>query len=205
MKARAIPNILTLMRLIMCPVFMTLASTDVEGLRWTAWVLVVVALATDVVDGALARKYGWVSKIGVYLDPAVDKIVLLTGFYQMTWWGWLPLWVPVVLMSRELIVNSMRSGAAIEGKLVAANWMGKTKALGMSLTMGTGYFTRAYYTVEGEWFTGWLRTVQGMSYAVTAASVVFGVMFVYLHRRVFFEKTAEGAGEPEQKSEEEGA
>ena len=141
MTARSIPNALTLFRLLACPVFLILASSSSRMLRTAAWVLLVVALFTDVFDGILARRYGWVSKIGVYLDPAVDKIVLLSGFFQVMTWGWLPLWVPLALMARELVVNAMRSGAAIEGRLVPANWMGYS-----DLTVVDGqYYT--YYVV----------------------------------------------------------
>jgi len=167
---------------------MVLAQQGPEWMRWAAWAVLVVSLTTDVVDGALARKYQWVSKIGVYLDPAVDKIVLLSAFYQIMYWNWLPLWVPIVLMVRELLVNAIRSGGAMEGRLVPANWMGKSKALAMSLTVGTGYFVNG---LRGHTHVNmsdpWIIVVQWMSYGTTALSVFFGFTFIYKLRGIFLD------------------
>jgi CDP-diacylglycerol--glycerol-3-phosphate 3-phosphatidyltransferase len=190
MDRRSIPNILTIGRLMLCPVFLVLAAQPVESLRWTAWVLLIVALCTDVVDGQLARRYGWVSKFGIFLDPAVDKIVHLAAFFQMVSWGYVPLWVPLVMMGRELVVDSVRSGAAMEGKLVPANWMGKTKALCMSITVGTAFWVRAYFTIPGSpWEKYWLDGVLWMSCGTAAISVILGLMFLNVHRNLFIDRS----------------
>lgn len=193
----SIPNILTLGRFVATPVFIYLAQSQDKTLRWAAWAVLFTALITDVVDGYLARRFKWVSKIGVYLDPAVDKVVLLSGFFQVSWWGWFPLWLPLLLMGRELIVNAMRSGAAIEGRLVPANWMGKTKAFLMCCTLVGAYWLRALYTdVDASQF--WLDVLFYLALATTVVSLVFGGVFLYWQREVFLE----GIRKPKENGEE---
>lgn len=188
----SLPNALTFGRLAATPAVLILAQMDSRLLRWLAWCVLLAALLTDVVDGLLARRFGWVSKLGVYFDPAVDKVVLLCGFFQLSHWGWLPLWIPMLLLGRELIVNAMRSGAAIEGKVVAANWMGKTKAFLMSSTLVGGYWLRAWYTgIEVSAY--WLSVLYLLAVVTTVLSLFFACIFLYWQREVF--KGTHGRGD----------
>ena len=78
-----IPNLLTVARLLLTPVIAVLAySPDAAGRAWALGVFLA-AMATDVIDGLVARLPGQRSRLGLYLDPVVDKVVLLTMFFVL--------------------------------------------------------------------------------------------------------------------------
>jgi CDP-diacylglycerol--glycerol-3-phosphate 3-phosphatidyltransferase len=125
---RQLPNALTLARLALAPVAWLL----IEGGRpLTALVVIVVGAATDWFDGFLARRWHVTSVLGRQLDPLVDKLIVGGSFiamlaYPSTETGLRP-WMVAVMISRELLVQSLRG--MIEGKGVAfgARWAGKFK------------------------------------------------------------------------------
>jgi cardiolipin synthase len=96
-------NALTLLRLVMVPLFCVLY---LDG-RWVAaFSVFAVAALSDFFDGWLARRFGWVTPLGVFIDPLADKALQLSAFTLLAWQGSLPVWVAVVAWSREIIVVS---------------------------------------------------------------------------------------------------
>jgi CDP-diacylglycerol--glycerol-3-phosphate 3-phosphatidyltransferase len=124
-----IPNLLTLLRLALTPVVAGLAYSHGAAGRWAALGVFVLAMLTDVADGLIARLPGQSSRLGLYLDPVVDKVILLTMFFVLADLGLVPLWMALLMMARELVVDGVRSAAASAGEVVGANLMGKTKAV----------------------------------------------------------------------------
>jgi CDP-diacylglycerol--glycerol-3-phosphate 3-phosphatidyltransferase len=94
-------NALTLLRLVLVPVF---AVALISGKDAVAFALFAAASLSDLVDGWLARRYGWVTPLGIFIDPLADKALQLTAFSLLARQDALPLWVAVVAWSRELIV-----------------------------------------------------------------------------------------------------
>ncbi len=120
-----LPNLLTLSRLAALPAVIGLARAGHS--TWAAGVFLA-AMLTDCFDGWLARRLDQRSELGLYLDPVVDKIVVLTLFYELVHQGVVPIAVPHLFLARELLQNGVRAAAASRGTVVGANWMGKTKA-----------------------------------------------------------------------------
>ena len=143
-----LPNVITVARIAVCPVIFLLAMSPGVGERLWAFVLFVVAGLSDVWDGWLARKYGWITDLGKLLDPLADKLLLAATFipfyllshrgetFHLPWWGPLPLWVVLVIFGREFIITVFRSYAARRGVVIAAGITGKRKALLQSLFIG---------------------------------------------------------------------
>lgn len=144
-----VPNIITVIRIAVCPVLFVLAMSPGVGERFWAFVLFVVAGLSDVWDGYLARRYGWITDVGKLLDPLADKLLLAATFIPfylishrggpfdaLPWWGPLPLWVVLVIFGRELIITLFRSYAVRQGVVIAAGRTGKRKALLQSLFTG---------------------------------------------------------------------
>jgi cardiolipin synthase len=96
-----LPNFLTLLRLVAIPIFLILLG-DHEYEK--ALIVFVAAGITDAVDGALARLLHAKTTLGAYLDPAADKLLLLTAFITLTVMNELPRWLTVVVVSRDVIV-----------------------------------------------------------------------------------------------------
>ena len=137
-----LPNVITVGRIAVCPVISYLALSPAVASRYAAFALFLVAALSDVWDGYLARKYGWITDTGKLLDPIADKLLLastfipiflisrrMDGFSELPWWGTLPVWVIAVVFGRELFVTLFRSYAARRGVVIPAGKSGKQKAL----------------------------------------------------------------------------
>lgn len=143
-----LPNVITIVRIAVCPLIFVLALAPGSGERLWAFILFVAAGLSDVWDGWLARKYGWITDIGKLLDPLADKLLLAATFipfyivshrgefWHLPWWGPLPLWVVLVIFGRELLITVFRGYAVRKGIVIAAGVAGKTKALFQSFFIG---------------------------------------------------------------------
>ncbi len=100
-KILTIPNLISFIRLCMVPAYLVLL---LQGFNLIATILFAAAAATDFVDGQVARRTHSVSKLGQLLDPAVDRILMITGVLGIFLVGRLPLWVIVVVVARDLLL-----------------------------------------------------------------------------------------------------
>lgn len=144
-----VPNAISVARIAACPVISWLALSPGVVHRYAAFVLFVVAALSDVWDGHLARKHGWITDTGKLLDPVADKLLLASTFipfYFITrrpeevgaipWWGVMPVWVLAVIFGRELFMTVFRGYAARRGVVIAAGKSGKHKALMQNFFIG---------------------------------------------------------------------
>lgn len=122
-----LPNLLTMARIVMIPIFLWLL--DSETPRQCFWAALVFTLAaiTDILDGYLARKLGIVSVLGKFLDPLADKLIVMASLVWMVPMGRIGAWAVVILIGREISVTGLRSIAASEGVVISAGQEGKTK------------------------------------------------------------------------------
>ncbi|MEO8800293.1 MAG: CDP-diacylglycerol--glycerol-3-phosphate 3-phosphatidyltransferase [Polyangiaceae bacterium] len=122
-----IPNLLTMARVVMIPVFLWFLNQDTPKSCFWAALIYTVAAITDALDGFLARKLGVVSVLGKFLDPLADKLIVMAGLVWMVPMGRIQGWIVVLLLSREMAVTGLRSIAASEGVIIAAGGDGKIK------------------------------------------------------------------------------
>lgn len=161
-----LPNVITAVRIAVCPVLAWLALQPGTGARFGAFAVFVAAALSDVWDGYLARKHGWITDTGKLLDPIADKLLLVftfIPFYMISnrpgpagdvpWWGPLPFWVLVVIFGRELFITLFRQWARSRGVVIAAGRSGKSKALFQSLFAGA---LLLWYPLSATaWAGGW--------------------------------------------------
>ena len=122
-----LPNILTLGRIFLIPVFVWL-TYDADPLSALLAALVfAVAAITDVVDGYLARRWNLITVVGKFMDPLADKLIVMAALVTMVRLGRIAAWMVIVLLARELIVSGLRTIAASEGMVIAAGQEGKWK------------------------------------------------------------------------------
>jgi CDP-diacylglycerol--glycerol-3-phosphate 3-phosphatidyltransferase len=122
-----LPNLLTMGRIVMIPLFLWfLDKGTLHACFWAAIVFTVAAI-TDLLDGYLARRMGIVSVLGKFLDPLADKLIVMASLVWMVPMGRIPAWAVVLLLARELGINGLRSIAASEGVVIAAGQDGKVK------------------------------------------------------------------------------
>jgi hypothetical protein len=106
-----LPNALTMLRLLLVPVFGYLLLVDSgqsERSRWLAAIVFVVASATDLADGAIARARNLVTTFGKVADPIADKALTGVALLGLSWLGELPWWVTVVILGREITITVTR-------------------------------------------------------------------------------------------------
>jgi len=99
-----IPNILTVIRLILIPCFTYVFFLDTPNSLTYAMIIFLVAGVTDVLDGFIARKFNMVTKVGAVLDPLADKLMLLTVLGCFTLKNYLPYWVITIVLIKELLM-----------------------------------------------------------------------------------------------------
>jgi CDP-diacylglycerol---glycerol-3-phosphate 3-phosphatidyltransferase len=131
-------NILTLLRLVLVPVFLfalfTADGHQIAG-RIVAFVIFAVACLTDRFDGLLARNYGMATEFGAFVDPIADKALIGSALIGLSMLGDLPWWVTVVIMAREVAVTLLRL-AVIRRGVIPASWGGKLKTVVQAVAIG---------------------------------------------------------------------
>lgn len=148
LKRSMIPNMMTVSRILLAPVIFLLLFVPSFTARFTAFILFLIAAFSDLWDGHLARKYGWITDFGKVFDPIADKLLLvamLAAFYILTRpaqsmtlpvIGDFPLWVLLVIFGRELLITAIRSLAARRGVVIPVGRAGKLKAWFQNIFIG---------------------------------------------------------------------
>ncbi len=121
------PNGLTIARMILAPVATALLMDERPAFRMSALALFVIAAGTDLYDGYLARRYGWVTNLGRFLDPLADKLLVCLGLIGLVQTGLIPGWTAWVIIGRELLITGLRAIAAYAGVLIMPSRIGKLK------------------------------------------------------------------------------
>ena len=121
---------ITLVRVVLIPVYMVLMLLSANGadwLRWAAVAVFVIASISDFLDGYIARHYNQVSDFGKFLDPLADKVLVIAAMAMFCEWGAFPAWALMIVLTREFAVTGLRLIAAGKGRVIAAGWSGKVK------------------------------------------------------------------------------
>ncbi|MBE5781153.1 MAG: CDP-diacylglycerol--glycerol-3-phosphate 3-phosphatidyltransferase [Clostridiales bacterium] len=124
-----LPNKLTMLRIILVPVFIAIAFIGFPGWNYAAAVVFLIASITDSLDGNIARKRNIVTDFGKLVDPIADKMLTSAAMVVLVTWGALPAYMAIILIGRDLMINPLRSLAAKDGVAIAAKWSGKVKTL----------------------------------------------------------------------------
>ncbi len=153
-----LPNKLTLLRVIMIPVFLVVfmcpLGIDRQLARYIATAIFCIASATDALDGYIARKYSLVTNFGKFMDPLADKLLVCSAMIALI--GVpdahvaLPSWVVIVIIAREFVITGFRTLAAEQQVVIAASKWGKAKTISqmlmlilLLLNLGQAVFTYA--------------------------------------------------------------
>ena len=122
-----LPNKLTLLRIILIPVFMAVLYWGFPGATWVALAIFIIASLTDMLDGKIARKYNLVTDFGKFADPLADKMLVTAAMLWFVEIGQMPAWALLIVIVREFAVSGLRMVAADKGRVIAAGWSGKVK------------------------------------------------------------------------------
>ena len=142
------PNQLTVLRIILTPIYLTLLLLDLPWTRLASFIVFIIASFTDWYDGYIARKYGAVTLWGRFLDPLADKILVLSGLFCFSLMGYFPIWMVVVILLRDVIITLFRSYAIFKDKPVTTHVFAKMKTFGQMTTL---YIIFVYHLVLKGW------------------------------------------------------
>lgn len=124
-----LPNKLSMLRILMIPVFVILALMNAPAAQYAAVGVFVLAAITDALDGHIARKNGLVTNFGKFIDPIADKLLVMSALIVLVERGRMPGWVCIVMLAREFAISGFRLVAAGTGKVIAAGILGKIKTV----------------------------------------------------------------------------
>jgi CDP-diacylglycerol---glycerol-3-phosphate 3-phosphatidyltransferase len=202
LEPRTIPNAITVGRVVLAPVVFFLILMDGFWPRILAFLLFLAAAFSDLWDGYLARKHGWVSDFGKLMDPLADKLLVVATFVpfylisnpptptgHFPYWGAFPWWVLAVIFGREVLVTAVRQVAARRGRVIPAGPEGKLKAVFQNIFCGATIFwfalqsaalTHGWTGVFWDRWQAWLHAPVVLISLVIALVLTVYSMLVYL-------------------------
>ena len=170
-----VPNILTVARMCLVPVFVALLMT---GNPIPAGIIFIIASLTDTLDGYLARKNNQITVFGKFMDPLADKLLVCSALICMVELGTIPAWIVIVIVGRDFIISGFRLVAAERGVVIAAGFWGKLKTVVQMVMCILLIFP----------FTGIIHTIGiVLMWAALALTIISLVDYLYTNRGVLFE------------------
>lgn len=193
-----LPNKLTVLRLILVPVFFLSYCISLLGSEMTTiisailmFVSYAVAELTDLLDGKIARKYNLVTDLGKVMDPFADTLSHLTFFVCFMSYGIMPAWAFIIIMWREFSILFLRMLMMRAGKAMPANIWGKSKTVFYAITsiLSIIYVVLAAFIARGQWNSTY-ETVLYVFFALAAAASLMS--FITYLAAVFKSKALSG-------------
>jgi len=128
---KAIPNILTLFRILVVPFFIVLFYSDLFYFKILSLCLFFIGSLTDFFDGYIARKYNLVTNLGKFIDPLADKILVLSAFFILytLYSNYIPLWMIFMIFIRDIIVTIFRFYLSSKNHILKTSIFAKRKTL----------------------------------------------------------------------------
>ena len=130
-----IANKITVLRIILIPVFMLFMLIDIPYNMEIALVIFLIASITDKLDGYYARKYNLITDLGKFLDPLADKLLVSGAFLIFIQLGRIQAWIVFIILAREFAVTGLRGIAANKNIVIAASNLGKFKTVIQIITI----------------------------------------------------------------------
>lgn len=147
-----LPNAITVVRILTIPLVVWLLLDDagrLEGQRWAGAVIFIIAIATDGLDGAIARAWGQITDLGKLLDPIADKGLTGAALICLAILAELPVWVVVLVLVREIGITLWRLVELRRGLVIPASRGGKLKTIAQSVAISLALLP--FWTLLGDW------------------------------------------------------
>lgn len=195
-----IPNQLTALRILLVPVFVVLLLQVDPYLKLLGVIVFVVASLTDIYDGYHARKYGVTTRLGAFLDPLADKLLITAAFFLYVWMGYLVLWMVILVAVRDVVVTVLRMYAEYKNRPVVTSMEAKYKTLvqnifvylimGLILMKEAVFFGKGMATTINRFLgSGYLDFIM---FAVTVFTVYTGISYLVSNWSIYFQKPLQG-------------
>ena len=172
-------DLLTVARIVATPFVVVLFEWNFHGHAYWATSLFIAAMATDQLDGWLARRQGRTTALGSLLDPIADKVLVMAALVMLIAEGVAPAWMVAAIVAREFLVSGLRLAAIERGIVIAARDLGKLKTWAQAIAVAVGGMAAA-----GAWSSdiAWwvllvavvLTWISGLDYARVAPRLLRG-------------------------------
>jgi CDP-diacylglycerol--glycerol-3-phosphate 3-phosphatidyltransferase len=175
----SLPDQLTVARVVAVPIVVLLFAWDFPNHEYWATAVFVVAMATDQIDGWLARRRGSSSPLGKLLDPVADKVLVLAALVMLVGEGVAPAWMVTSIVVREILVSGLRLAAVERGVVLGARDLGRVKTWAQALAAAiAGLAAADAWSEDVAWWAilvALIATwVSGLDYARVAPRVLRG-------------------------------
>ncbi len=180
-------NKLTLSRILVTPVFVLLLSLNFPGNYLLALIIFLLAMFTDYLDGALARSRGEVTRLGMFLDPLADKILIGSAFIIFIGLPGveIPAWVTIVIITREFAITGLRLVAAGQGVALPAGRWGKHKTLSQMIAVSGILFYLCLLEDTRFPSGGYRWVIDILVYITVAMTILSGAYYITKNFRFF--------------------
>ena len=175
MTLRDLPNLISVLRIVLVIPIVYLLVQRQFGL---ALVLFAVAGISDGLDGYLAKRYNWSSRLGSILDPLADKLLLVSAFLALAWVGEIPLWLVIAIMARDVIIIL---GGIIYHYLIGQfemvpTWISKLNTVFQIVLVLAIVFSLGVYTLSPA-------MINGLVIMVTITTLISGLDYIWVWGR----------------------
>jgi CDP-diacylglycerol--glycerol-3-phosphate 3-phosphatidyltransferase len=170
-----LPNVLTLVRILLVPVLVVALLDATPQGSWLAAGVFALAALTDGLDGYLARSRRSITNFGKVMDPIADKLLIAAALISLVSLNRLDAWVAMVIIAREFAVSGLRVAAGQQGVVIPASPLGKAK----TIVQVAAIFTLIAVHDTGDWW------VQALVYVSVLVTLVSGAdYFLNFRRRI---------------------
>lgn len=191
------PNSLTFLRIILTPVFLFLFISDSDTDKQLSLAIFIIAALTDWYDGWAARKFGNVSRLGIFLDPLADKILSSTALIAFTYLNLIDAWMVIIIVIRDIAITLLRSFAELKNKTIITTYLAKAKTTIQYVVI---YYILVLYVIKTlpyvkkdlpylyEYIEYLLHpyVLFGMMLLVTILTVWTGISYIYHNFEIIF-------------------
>ena len=177
MKFFSPPNQLTFLRILLTPVFLAFLLSSQSILRQWSLVIFTLAAITDWYDGWLARRWGYVTRWGAFLDPLADKVLTSSALIAYVYLELVPGWMIWIIVIRDAFITVLRSYAEYKGKPVDTSKLAKTKTFAQYVLI---YYILIFYVAENTPavdmnFSSLIKTCMNYSFIYSSMVIITGI------------------------------
>src|SRR5882762_9139565 len=186
-----LPNKLTLSRFVLTVAFLVVMFSQIHFHETIALVLFIAGGISDFLDGQIARRRKLITNFGILMDPLADKIMVCSAFIAFVDLKWIPAWMVVIIVARELAITGLRLLAASKNVVLAAEGYGKHKTVSQIAAIIT-LLVADSYDEWGHWaevvLRPWVSTLAQLSLWVTVLlTFTSGALYLWRNRRLYLD------------------
>jgi CDP-diacylglycerol---glycerol-3-phosphate 3-phosphatidyltransferase len=191
-----LPNKLTISRFVLTVAFLAAIFSQVPYYETIALALFVAGGVTDFLDGQIARRCKLITNFGILMDPLADKIMVCSAFIAFVGLNWLPAWMAVIVVARELAITGLRLLAASKNVVLAAERYGKHKTISQIVAIIAILVMASYqgWGAPGRFIFGWtlfgatpwvVTVAEAAKYVAVALTAISGWLYLWKNRAIY--------------------